>query len=127
MPGRKFIAVDLDGTLAYYDTWKGREHIGAPIPAMVQRVKGWLAQGHVVIVFTSRVADPARLDHDKMLATIHAWCEEHVGERLYVTATKQPYFSEIWDNKARRVKANLGIPELGTISVPEPAASVPTQ
>jgi hypothetical protein len=32
-----WIGVDLDGTLAFYDEWIGPEHIGAPIPGMVDR------------------------------------------------------------------------------------------
>lgn len=35
-----WIGVDLDGTLAFYDSWRGIDHIGAPIPLMLQRVKG---------------------------------------------------------------------------------------
>jgi hypothetical protein len=35
------IGVDLDGTLAKYGEWRGVEHIGEPIPPMVDRVKGW--------------------------------------------------------------------------------------
>ena len=30
---------DLDGTLAEYNGWVSEEHIGDPIPAMVERVK----------------------------------------------------------------------------------------
>ena len=33
------IAVDLDGTLAYYDKFRGKDHIGKPIPKMIERVK----------------------------------------------------------------------------------------
>ena len=40
-----WIGVDLDGTLAHYKGWKGRDHIGEPIPAMMQRVKQWLEEG----------------------------------------------------------------------------------
>lgn len=42
-----WIGVDLDGTLAHYDGWKGADHIGEPIPAMVERVKQWLSEGPV--------------------------------------------------------------------------------
>ena len=37
--GSGWIGVDLDGTLAEYHGWKGSEHIGPPIPLMVERVK----------------------------------------------------------------------------------------
>ena len=48
---RGWIGVDLDGTLAEYHGWKGSEHIGSPLPAMLARVKTWLEQGIEVRVF----------------------------------------------------------------------------
>ncbi len=51
-----WIGVDLDGTLAQYDGWKGPDNIGDPIPLMVGRVKEWLEAGHEVRVFTARVS-----------------------------------------------------------------------
>lgn len=108
VPGRRFIACDLDGTLAHYDRYRGRNHIGDPIPAMVQRVKDWIAKGDVVCIFTSRVADDRRPDHNAVLNMIHAWTEKHIGERLYVTATKEPYFSAYYDDTAVGVIPNTG-------------------
>jgi hypothetical protein len=58
MSSNGWIGVDLDGTLAHYDGWKGADHIGAPIPAMVERVKGWLTEGKTVRIFTARVYCP---------------------------------------------------------------------
>ena len=43
-----WIGVDLDGTLATYDRWRGIEHIGDPIPDMVFRIKNWIANGKTV-------------------------------------------------------------------------------
>lgn len=37
-----WIGVDLDGTLAVYKGWNGPEHIGEPIPIMIDRVKLWI-------------------------------------------------------------------------------------
>lgn len=34
-----WIGVDLDGTLAHYDSWRGVDHIGAPVIPMLDRVK----------------------------------------------------------------------------------------
>lgn len=34
-----WIGVDLDGTLAHYDRWRGIDHVGDPVPAMMNRVK----------------------------------------------------------------------------------------
>lgn len=97
-PGRRFIAVDLDGTIAHYDRWRGRDHIGEPIEENVARVKERMAKGDVVCIFTSRVCD-ADTPHS-VYATIHHWCERVFGERLFVTATKFRYFSEFWDDRA---------------------------
>jgi len=103
--GRRFLAVDLDGTLAFYDKWRGREHIGEPIPAMVTRVKEWLAKGDVVCIFTSRVAEET---DPEVYARVHAWCEKHIGERLYVTATKHRWMVEFWDDRNVLVETNTG-------------------
>lgn len=50
-----WIGVDLDGTLAHYDGGVGVDHIGPPVPAMLTRVKQWLAEGRAVKIFTARV------------------------------------------------------------------------
>ncbi len=105
VPGRRFIAIDLDGTLAEYDRFRGRDYIGAPVKRMVERVQQWLESGDIPCVFTSRVED----GDVETYALIHAWCERHIGERLYVTATKHRYFNEIWDDRARRVERNTGV------------------
>jgi len=101
-PGRKFIACDLDNTLAEYDRRiHGQDRIGAPIPPVLAMVKAAIARGDVVCIWTSRVVErdtPARV-----YAAIHHWCEEHIGERLYVTALKHRYFHEFWDTKCMRI------------------------
>ena len=38
---------DLDGTIAYYDGWKGPEHIGEPIPSMIEILKNHLKKDHI--------------------------------------------------------------------------------
>ncbi len=103
-----WIGVDLDGTLAEYDHWRGVEHIGAPIPAMVSRVKRWLAEGKDVRIFTARVAERDR--RRKLLAThyIVRWCEQHIGQPLAVTNVKDFGMVELWDDRAVQVERNTG-------------------
>jgi len=50
-----WIGIDLDGTLAEYGKWQGVDHIGAPIPLMVARVKRMIAEGINVRIYTARV------------------------------------------------------------------------
>ena len=62
-----WIGVDLDGTLAEYGGWKGPDHIGPPVPKMLERVKSWIAEGRDVRIFTARVdgGNVALLSGDK--------------------------------------------------------------
>lgn len=103
-----WVAVDLDGTLAEYGGWRGVGHIGAPVPAMVARVKAWLAEGREVRIFTARVWDGAPAEAAAARAAVERWCEEHLGRRLAVTATKDWNMVELWDDRAIQVVFNTG-------------------
>lgn len=104
---RGWIGVDLDGTLAHYDHWRGVEHIGEPIHAMVDRVKCLLADGLEVRIFTARVAGtPA--ERKAALRPIQAWCLEHIGVKLLVTATKDRDMELLFDDRCRQVETNTG-------------------
>jgi hypothetical protein len=96
--------VDLDGTLAKYDGWKGTGHIGEPIPKMVERVKKWLKEGKTVKIFTARCCDGKK----ETVKVIEKWCEEHIGEVLEVTNIKDYGMVEVWDDRAVGVKINTG-------------------
>lgn len=50
----KNICVDLDGTIAEYDGWKGLEHIGDPIEGAQEFIKK-LQEFSTVIIFTTRM------------------------------------------------------------------------
>jgi hypothetical protein len=101
-----WIGVDLDGTLAQYDGWKGYDHIGEPIPAMVNRVKAWIAEGKDVRIFTARVGG----GDDRFAAyyPIVRWCEQHLGKVLPVTAQKDMYMNQLWDDRVVQVETNTG-------------------
>lgn len=103
-----WIGVDLDGTLAYYDQWRGPTHIGAPIAEMVDRVRRWLRQGRDVRVFTARIADPSQAD--VAIAAIDRFCIENFGRKLPVVCQKDMAMVEIWDDRAIRVVKNEGVP-----------------
>ncbi len=104
--------VDLDGTLAEYDGWVGEEHIGAPIPKMVDRVKRWLHEGREVRIMTARVAPQPDASTWGGLArvgeVIERWCEEHIGQVLPITHAKDYGMIELWDDRAIQIIANTG-------------------
>lgn len=102
-----WIGVDLDGTLAHYDGWKGIEHIGAPIPAMVERVKQWLSEGQDIRIFTARVTK-GREDAELAEAAIRCWCRSYIGVELEVTNEKDLRMYELWDDRCVCVERNTG-------------------
>lgn len=98
-----WIGVDLDGTLAHYDGWKGPEHIGEPIPAMMQRVKAWLATGQQVRIYTARACV------QDQVAPVAAWLEKHGLGGLQITNSKTYEMIECWDDRAVQVIPNTGL------------------
>jgi 8-oxo-dGTP pyrophosphatase MutT (NUDIX family) len=99
-----YIGVDLDGTLAHYDKWRGIEHVGKPIMTMINRVKEWLQLGIRVKVFTARASEPAAIPY------IAKWLEEQGLGGLEITNIKDHYMIQIWDDRAVAVIPNTGIP-----------------
>lgn len=111
-----FIGVDLDGTLANHPRGATYDplQIGAPIPAMVRRVKKWLKEGRDVRIFTARVSlwfDGQLQDTNQTRLAIDAWCRKHIGQVLAVQCSKDSAdvgMKELWDDRAVRVKRNTG-------------------
>lgn len=99
-----WIGVDLDGTLAHYDGWRGPDHIGMPIQAMLERVHKWLAMGQTVKIFTARCSDPTQIRY------VQAWLTEFGLGDLDITNVKDFQMIELWDDRCVRVLPNTGQP-----------------
>jgi hypothetical protein len=97
-----WIGVDLDGTLAEYHGWDGGR-IGAPVPKMQARVKQWLSEGLDVRIVTARANNGP-----EAVAAVRFWCEEHLGQALFVTDRKDFTMVELWDDRAVQVIPNTG-------------------
>lgn len=108
MSDRGWIGVDLDGTLAQYDGWLGEEHIGEPIPLMLERVKKWLAEGKSVKIFTARVSRPEGPGFERVQTAVYEWCEKHLGQSLEITCKKDYSMVELWDDRCVQVEPNTG-------------------
>jgi hypothetical protein len=102
---RGWIGVDLDGTLALYDGFKGPEIVGDPVPKMMERVRAWLAEGREVRIFTARVAGGDEYSRE----VIQNWCEAHGLPRLAVTNEKDYGMVELWDDRAVQIVPNTGM------------------
>jgi hypothetical protein len=105
MSNKEWIGVDLDGTLAVYDVWRGDTHIGDPIAPMVDCVKQWLSEGKDVRIFTARVHSGGWLVRNAIIS----WCEKHLGQELPITCCKDMHMIELWDDRCVQVITNTGI------------------
>jgi hypothetical protein len=104
MSYNNWVGVDLDGTLAHYDEWKGIEHIGEPIQPMMARVNQWVSKGIIVKIFTARASLPEQIPF------IHDWLEKHGLPRFEVTNVKDFAMLELWDDRCVQVVSNTGVP-----------------
>lgn len=104
-----WIGVDLDGTLAFFDSRefnrKGLSYIGPPIPKMLNRVLRWLAEGKKVKILTARVS---KGDYNLAAKHIQNWCRTHVGQLLEITCEKDYHMIELWDDRAIQLIPNTG-------------------
>lgn len=107
-----WIGVDFDGTLA-------KDASQAPVPAMVDRVKRWLAAGIEVRILTARVNEAfvGAMDVQEQIAFLEQWCEEHIGQKLPTTCTKDYEMYQLWDDRAVQVIKDTG-ERVGNINRP---------
>lgn len=101
---QSWVGVDLDGTLAHYDGWKGHFHIGDPIQPMLARVQQWTSEGQEVRIFTARASVK---EHKKF---VEVWLQQHGLEGLQVTNLKDYGMIELWDDRCIQIVPNSGQP-----------------
>lgn len=111
-----WIGVDMDGTLAKYDGWQGVEHIGEPVPLMVERVKAWCEAGQEVRIMTARVfrllypvGTPERREGELVTLYVQDWLELHGMPRLKVTCHKDFNMITLWDDRCVQITPNTGL------------------
>lgn len=93
-----WIGVDFDGTLAKRARWPD---LGEPIPAMLERVKAWVAAGVEVRIVSVRAGE----GHGDR---VQDWLERHGLPRLIVTDKKDHRMFQLWDDRAVRVETDTG-------------------
>ena len=95
-----WIGVDFDGTLAVYGVGPGAD--GAPVPAMLARIKQWVDQGIEVRIVTARAECPIQTGR------VEDWLIDHGLPPLIVTNKKDFGMIQLWDDRAVAVEANTG-------------------
>lgn len=105
-PRRGWIGVDLDGTLAKFDSTINSHYIGMAVPHMLERVRYWIKTGRTVKIFTARAGNA----HDE--ERINQWCMRHGLPKLEITNRKDHQMIALWDDRAVGVVRNIGVPIL---------------
>ncbi len=94
--------VDLDGTLAYWDSGSSIERIGDPIPNMLDLVKKMIKNGIRIKIFTARATDPDQLP------IIRKWLKKNGLGELEITSVKDYYMQRLYDDRCIQVERNTG-------------------
>lgn len=99
---KKSIGLDLDGTIAEYNGWKGISYIGNPIQPIIDAALEKEKEGYEIIILTARAADP------RSIPIIKNWLRNHNLPNWRITDRKDSSMKEIWDDLAKTVKFNEG-------------------
>lgn len=101
-PSGPWVGVDLDGTLAVWDTSSSLDRIGPPVPAMLSHVQRMVGSGIRVKIFTARAGDPDQL------SLIQKWLKKNGLPDLEITNVKDYQMERLYDDRAVQVEANTG-------------------
>jgi len=99
---KAWIGVDLDGTLAYYDSKSSIKKVGTAIPDMLALVKKMINNGIRVKIFTARATDP------EQLPLIRKWLKTNGLPELEITNSKDYYMQRLYDDRCVQVERNTG-------------------
>lgn len=103
-----WVGVDLDGTLArYYDWESGVKFIGDPVPEIEKIVRGLVANGVRIKIFTARVGKGNDIEVQTKL--IHAWLREWDFPIFEITCAKDYEMITCIDDRCIAVETNTGL------------------
>ena len=107
----KKIAVDFDGVLVKClpsDVGYVPDQFGEPILVMIERVRGWLAEGKEVVIFTARVHPSNPEEAEIARLAIQRFCLNNFGIVVEVTCMKSPKMTRFYDDLAVTVEQDTG-------------------
>ncbi len=97
-----WIGMDLDGTLARYESARGLDYIGPPVPAMADLVHKMIKNRVRVKIFTARACDP------EQIPIIQKWLADNGFPDLEITNVKDYQMIRLYDDRCVQVERNLG-------------------
>ena len=73
----RIIAVDIDGTLARSNGWKGYKHIGDPDERIARIIRREKEKGSYIIVHTCRVSTADNRVYPPAITIVNNWLKKH--------------------------------------------------
>jgi len=101
-----WVGFDLDGTLAFYDYWRGASHIGKIIPRakllLIEEIRNGRIYNYTVKIFTARSTIPEHKQY------VEQWLKDNGLPDLEVTNIKDYGMRKLYDDRAIQVIKNTG-------------------
>ena len=100
---KRTIAVDLDGTLATYDGWKGTEVFGIPIDSIVAELRAEKAKGTRIIIHTTRINPALNKGYtaEDLVGLVKGWLDRYqIPFDEIWSGIGKPIAHEYWDDRA---------------------------
>jgi len=99
---KEWIGFDLDGTLAYYDKFRGLDHIGKPIKPIVNLFLQCIKEKKRVKIFT------ARANTVEGRKPIRKWLRDNDLPVVEITDRKDQFMVLLYDDRCIQVERNTG-------------------
>jgi hypothetical protein len=103
--GKPTLQIDLDGTIARYDGWKGLTHIGEPLPN-ARHAMCILSRKYRLVCYTARASAPEAVE------AVEMYLKKHGFPHMIITNRKDPahlciddralQFCGVWDDHLLR-------------------------
>jgi hypothetical protein len=98
------VAVDLDGTLASFNGWKGYFEIGKPMHKIINQIRVFKKQGAHIIIHTCRTTTPDNKAFPEVIECVKKWLRKNsVPFDEIWCSTGKPFAHIYLDDRAVRV------------------------
>ena len=105
MSDQKYVCIDLDGTIAHYEEWKGETHFGKPVEGVQEALKQISYGGWKIIIFTTRANKKLVAEYLQSHSIVFDAINENPDQPLNAVGGK-PYADAYIDDRGIQFNGN---------------------